>query len=199
MYKTILITVFATVIVFALSMKLFFASILSGFGYAITTVDNLNSLYESRQIMKNIKKHHKAKKVKASKTFVKRSGRKIAASAVAASTVGTIAVIGTVATLEISDYCNEKEDFINEENILYGKDQKFDYGVCFQEAKLDLEASLEEVKHKVSQSSSDMLKGAKTYSDETWSDINNYIKQAYMSGNEYSFELGGALYDWIYK
>lgn len=58
--------------------------------------------------MQKMQSRHKSKSANVSKRFVKRSGKKLAITAVSAATIGIVAVIGTLTYLEISQYCDEK-------------------------------------------------------------------------------------------
>jgi hypothetical protein len=191
--KTVVLTFTFTIIAIALSAKIFFTSILTGLGYTVTTIDSLNKLNHSQQIVEKVKKRHKSKKIKATKTFVKNSGKKIATSAIAASTVGTLAVIGAVTAFEMREFCDEKKELLEESNILHDTDIKFDYSVCLKDAKEDSKKFIDEVTDNVSLASSELIKNTKIYSDETWSDIKASIQSTYISTSNFSSDLWSAI------
>ena len=78
--------------------------------------------------MQKVKIRHKLKRLKLSKKFIKRTSRKISVSAVSAATIGTAAVVVTIASLEIYDYCNDKKELLEDGNILFKSNEEFDYG-----------------------------------------------------------------------
>ena len=137
MIKVILMSISATLLAVAFTASMFLNSILGVFGLASTSIQTLNNLQESKQIIDKVKKRHKVKKRNVSKRFTKRAGRRIAASAVSAATIGTAAVVVAVATIEVIDYCDDKEEIHNDENLLFKSDEKFDYDECLNEAEED--------------------------------------------------------------
>jgi len=112
---------------------LFLSSILGAFGLVTTSADNLGRLLASQQVVDKIKARHQAKKSRVTRRFAKRTGKRVASSAVAAATIGTVAVVAVVAGLEVVDYCDQKEALNEEANILYDRDEAFDYQFCLEE------------------------------------------------------------------
>ena len=166
--KIIFISISATLIVAFFVMSIFLNSILGVFGLASTTVDALNNLKESKQILDVVKKRHNIKALNISKRFTKRSSKKAAASAVSAATLGTAAVVITVVGLEVMDYCNEKQELHEEGNILFKTNNKFNYTECLSEAKNDSKAIIISIKNAVPAAILSSWENTKSISRETW-------------------------------
>ena len=66
------------------------------------------------------------KKSRITKRFVKRSGKRVASGALAAATVGTVAVVAAMTTIEIADYCEEQKELQADLDILDGTSTEFD-------------------------------------------------------------------------
>ena len=103
MLKTILITFSVTAGTLALAAHLFLNSLLGVFGLAATSVETLVQLKAFQRIVEAMKQRHTRKKNRIIKRFIKRSGRRVASTALAAITVGTVAVAGVMTSMEISD------------------------------------------------------------------------------------------------
>ena len=148
--KATLGAISVTIIAIAMTATLFLNSILGVFGLISTSVSNLASLKESQLVVNRMKDRHKVKKDNVSKRFVKKSSKRVASTAVAASTIGTVAVVLTVASLEVSDYCDENKELAEDENILYGTENEFDYESCLKEGKDHAITIMELVKNHIS-------------------------------------------------
>jgi len=135
--KRILKSLTITVITVALIAKFFLSGFLGLFGYSAIALEELQKLTASRQVVDKMKARHKTKKVNATKKFYKRAGKKVSATALSAATLGTVAVVGTLTYLEISQYCEEQKELIDDENILFSTNQSFDTEVCLSSAKED--------------------------------------------------------------
>jgi mannitol-specific phosphotransferase system IIBC component len=92
MIKTIINTVLFTVTVLSIVFSIFLNSILGLFGLVSTSLDTLNQLKDSQEIVETMKERNKSKKEKAPKRFARKASTRVAASAVAAATIGTAAV-----------------------------------------------------------------------------------------------------------
>ncbi|MFV1985549.1 MAG: hypothetical protein ACC657_18515 [Thiohalomonadales bacterium] len=149
-------------------MSVFLNSILGAFGLVSTTVDTLNNLKESKHILDIVKKRHKNKKLNISKKFTKRLSKKAAASAVSAATLGTGAVVITVAGLEVMDYCNELRELHEEDNILFKTKAKFYYTECLNEAKDDSQEIIVAIKEAVPIAIRKTWEETKSISRATW-------------------------------
>ncbi len=106
-------------------------------GYSAIPLSELAKLKTSSQVVDKMKARHKTKKVNATKKFYKKAGKKVSVTAVSAATLGTVAVVGTLTYLEISQYCEEQKELIDEENILFSTDMAFDAESCMSSAKED--------------------------------------------------------------
>ena len=87
MIKTIFFTFTATMAVVTLVATLFLNTILGAFGLAATSIETLQNLKTSQQIVKRMKTRQAQKKLKVTKRFAKRPAKRIASAAVAAATV----------------------------------------------------------------------------------------------------------------
>jgi len=158
--KAVLSTLMLTGFTAFIAFKFFFASILSLFGYAALPIEQMSKLAHSKKIVQKMQTRHKTKNANASKRFIKRSGKKVAITAVSAATIGTVAVIGTLTYLEISQYCEEKRVLNDDANILFDTNTKFDMQACLEQGKQDSAHFANEAWQSV-----------KSSSDEIWDDI----------------------------
>lgn len=171
MLKTILLTMTATAAALSLAASLFLNSILGFFGLAATGAATLSQLRASQQVLEQVKKRHAAKRRHVSKRLVKRSGKRVASTALAAATVGTVGVAVVMTGLEIEDYCKEKESLQEDANLLHGTDTPFDYELCLQESRGDAKAILTEAKNSAEVAASEALAFSGTYSREAWNKV----------------------------
>lgn len=155
--STMLSTVFFIFLSAAIAVKFFFSSILSLFGYAAIPIDNLSQLTHSKKIVQKMQNRHKTKSASVSKRFIKRSGKKVAITAVSAATIGTVAVIGTLTYLEVSQFCDEKSVLNEDANVLFDTQDVFDMQACLEQGKQDSAQFANEAWQNVKESSSDVL------------------------------------------
>jgi hypothetical protein len=196
MIKVIITTFTATLAGLIASFSIFMNGILGAFGLAATSVETVNDLRASQAIVEKMRKRHETKKLNVSKKFVKRSGKKIASTSVAAATIGTAAVAVTVAGLEVHDYCEEKEELLTDENILFGTDAEFDYQMCLEEAQKDSESILISVKDSISESVAVSWEHTKDYSAEKWSATKKASAEAWDKVSQSTEGLWERLSDW---
>jgi len=135
MIKTIFLTFSASITAFAIVCSLFLNPILGAFGLVTTSAATLRSLRASEQIVQQIKQRHQLKQARVAKKMAKQSGKRVASAALAAATLGTVAVAITVASLEIADYCENKKELQEDYNILYGTNRAFDLNQCLDAGK----------------------------------------------------------------
>lgn len=162
--KKLLKNIAITVVTIVLIAKFFLSGFLGLFGYSAVTLSELQRLTASKQVVEKMKTRHKAKKVNATKKFYKRAGKKVSATALSAATLGTVAVVGTLTYLEISQYCEEQKELIDDENILFSTHELFDTTACLSRAKEDsmaiTSAALAEVKGSVVNASDQIIDNA---------------------------------------
>lgn len=103
-----LLTSSGTLIIIFLSSWLFLNSLLAMFGLAVTSIHTLKNLHASQNVVNHMKQRHQVKKRHLTNAFTKRSAKKITSTALAAATIGTVAVAITMVSLEVSDYCEQK-------------------------------------------------------------------------------------------
>ena len=160
--STLLLTVFAAFI----ALKFFFSGIFALFGYAALPIEQLSKLTHSKKIVQKMQSRHKTKSANVSKRFIKRSGKKVAITAVSAATIGTVAVIGTLTYLEISQYCDEKRVLNDDANILFDTKEQFDLQACLEQGKQDSAHFANEAWQSVKSSGSEILDNIEKSSDE---------------------------------
>ena len=131
MFKTILITFTTTAGALAFAANLFLNSILGMFGLAATSVETLSKLQASHEVVQKMKSRQLRKQKQISKRFVKRSGKRVASGALAAATVGTVAVVAAMTTIEIAGYCEEQKELQADMDIINGTSTEFDLDRCF--------------------------------------------------------------------
>ncbi|HKJ76118.1 MAG TPA: hypothetical protein VKA64_02855 [Gammaproteobacteria bacterium] len=146
MFRTILLTFTATTAALGLAGSLFLNTLLGSFGLVATSVETMRGLQASKQVVETLKDRHHRKRLKAGKRFAKRTTKRVASGAVAAATIGTVAVAITMTTMEVNDYCDEKRELQKEANILYGEDVAFDWEQCYEEGKEDAKMILADAK-----------------------------------------------------
>ncbi|WP_321323988.1 hypothetical protein [Thiomicrorhabdus sp.] len=168
MIKTIFITISTTLIVATFVVSTFLNGILGLFGLASTSTKTLNELRNSKQVVENMKKRHAEKKLAVSKKYVKRSSQKIASSAVAAATIGTAGVVVTIAGLEVYEYCEDKKELQEDENILFNKKEEFNFNECLIAANEDSKEIVTSVKKAVPEIVDQAWEDTKGFSSETW-------------------------------
>ena len=181
MIKVILMSISATLLVVVFITSMFLNSILGVFGLASTSIETLNNLQESKQIIDKVKKRHKTKKSNMSKKFLKRSSRKITASAVSAASIGTAAVVITVMSLEMLDYCDDKKELQDNENILFNKTNSFNYSECMKEAQKDSSAMILSAKQAFPKMVANSWDSTKNISGSAWEATKATSVQAWLS------------------
>jgi len=166
MIKAILSTFFTLSFAVFIAVKFFFSSLLGLFGYSALPLESLAKLNHSKEIVKKMKTRHKSKSANVSKRFIKRSGKKVAITAVSAATIGTVAVIGTLTYLEISQYCDDKKILNEDENILFDTDKQFDMEECLEQGKKDSASFANEAWKNIKQSSDEVFDDIEKSTDE---------------------------------
>lgn len=171
MLKTILLTMTATVATLSLAASIFLNSLLGFFGLAATSVQTLTHLHTSQQILEQVKKRHALKRHRVSRRLVKRSGRRVASTALAAATVGTVGVAVVMTGLEIEDYCEQMRSLQEDANLMYRTDTVFDHEQCMQEAQQDGEAILGEATDSMQVAASEALTAGGEYGRQAWNNV----------------------------
>ena len=111
------------------------------------------------------------KKSRITKRFVKRSGKRVASGALAAATVGTVAVVAAMTTIEIADYCEEQKELQADLDILDGTSTEYDLDKCIEQSGEHAKAIYAEAKSAVTSAAADALDSTKNYSQALWTDI----------------------------
>jgi hypothetical protein len=166
MMKAVISTFMVTVIAGVIIIKFFLSSLLSLFGYAALPIESLKSLTHSKKIVQKMQHRNKVKSANVSKRFIKRSGKKVAVTAVSAATIGTVAVIGTLTYVEISQYCEDKQVLNEEANILFDTNKQFDMNACLEQGKQDSAQFANNAWQNVKETSFQVLDSVEQTSDE---------------------------------
>ena len=195
--KTILLTFTTTMAALTFAANLFLNSILGVFGLVTTSVDTLTNLQSSQKIVEKMKTRHKAKKLDITKNFAKRTSKKLASTALAAATIGTVAVVVTVASIEVADYCEEKKSLQEDYNILYGTKQEFDFNHCLEEGKNESKMMLEEIKLSTTEAVNSAMSSTVEYSNEKWLAIKEASAEVFKSSEIATNELWSSLKEWM--
>jgi hypothetical protein len=164
--KAVISTLIVVLITSFIAIKFFFTSIFALFGYAALPIDNLQQLTHSKKVVQKMQNRHKTKSANVSKRFIKRSGKKVAVTAVSAATIGTVAVIGTLTYLEISQYCDEKRMLNEDANVLFDTHTEFDMNACLEQGKDDSAHFANEAWESVKESSNDIFDDIEQSTDE---------------------------------
>jgi hypothetical protein len=179
----------ATLAAVSLAASLFLNSILGIFGLAATSVETLTKLRNSQQVLEKVKQHHATKKTRVANRLTKRSTKRVASTALAAATVGTVAVAIVMTGLELENYCDEKASLQDDDNLLYGTEIQFDYEQCLEESQEDANVILAEAKDTVTSSVSDAFEKTSEFSKETWADIQTAWDQGVHSTHDKAREV----------
>lgn len=180
--KTLLLTLFATLSVVALLGSLFLNTLLGAFGLVATSTELLQRLTVSQRVVEQMRSRHQQKKLQLTKRLSTKASRRVASTALAAATIGTVAVAMTVTSLEIADYCEQKEALQEDENILYGSAIEFDLEQCFEEGAEESKAILSELQRSSVSAVADAFAAASDYSAAIWLAIKQAGMQALSSG-----------------
>jgi len=159
--KTIILTFSATCAVIALAASVFLNSILGFFGLAAVSLEKFNELRTAQSVVEKMKGKHHERRANIGKSFAKRTGKRIATSATAAATIGTLAVTAAVVAIEVEDYCDEKKSLQDEANLLFGTENSFDTENCYEEAKKDVETLIRDIQASSSESMSNIMDSVK--------------------------------------
>ena len=189
--KIILATVCVCIATGALVLNLFLTTILGTFGLAMTSVDKLQQMRQSQRVVDKMKARHADKKSALAKRHSKRAGKRIASTALAAATIGTVAVAVTMATIEVDDYCDEQRVLQDDANILYGTEVEFDLGQCVDQGLQDSAGLLSEVKHSAGQAVAEALESSAVYSAEAW----QAVKQQGVDALQLAGDVAASLWD----
>ena len=197
MIKTILLTFSVTLTSIALIASLFLNTILGAFGLASTSIETLQNLKNSHLVAQRMKTLHKQRKIKTTKRFAARSGKRVASTALAAATIGTVAVVTAMTYLEISDYCDQKQDLQEDANILYGTEVEFNFDQCIEEGKKESKRILSEVKEYSIETASSTFDNTVRYSAEKWAAIKEATMQALQSTGDSASGLWESTRSWL--
>ncbi len=188
--KAVLLTLIFTGCALFVTAKFFFANVLALFGYAAMPLTELAHLTQAKQIVHKMQKRHKSKSANVSKRFIKRSGKKVAVTAVSAATIGTVAVIGTLTYLEISHFCEEKRTLNDDANILFGENDSFDMQACLSQGKHDsanfaneawqqVKNSSQEIYSSIEQSTDELLDPSRKATVELFESMDRWFEQVF--------------------
>jgi hypothetical protein len=164
--KAVLSTLFVVGISGFIAVKFFLSSIFTLFGFIALPIDDFSRLNHSKQIVQKMQNRHKVKTANVSKRFIKRSGKKVAITAASAATIGTVAVIGTLTYLEISQFCDDKRILNDDANILFDTQQEFDMQACLEQGKQESAEFANEAWQNVKSSGNDMIDSFEQSTDE---------------------------------
>ena len=195
--KTVFLTVAATLVAAGLAASLFLNTILGAFGLAATSIDALQNLRASQQVVEKMKKRHAHKEANVSRKLAKGSTKRVASTALAAATVGTVGVAVTMASFEVAKYCEEKEELQDDANILYGTNVAFDFDQCLEEGKEDSKQMLEDLKNSSVEAIADAFDESAKYSAETWAAIRAASVEAFQAAGAAVGELWDATRAWL--
>lgn len=172
-------------------------SILGMFGFAVNSIEMVDDLARSNKIVETMQKRNELKRKNASNKFIKKSSKRISSSVLAASTIGTVAVVLVVSSLEVIDYCDEKRELLAEQDLLFDTNSEFDYQICLKEAGADSGRVAEEIKNSASSSVQEAWGDAKDYSDKKWNEITNSLDSMYDSTSTSTRNFWDSMTKWM--
>ncbi len=197
--KTIFLTFSVTVAAVTVAASLFLNTILGAFGLAVTSIETLQKLQASQQVVQRMTERHDQKKRKAAKKLAERSTKRVASTALAAATIGAVAVAVTMISLEVADYCEEKKEIQEDANLLNATQIEFNLEQCIEEGKEDSKAILSEMKNSSVLAISTAFSNTALYSGEKWAAVKEASVQALQSMGEASGGLWDAVKSWLTK
>jgi hypothetical protein len=199
MIKTILLTVSVTLAVVGFVASMFLNTILGAFSLTATSIAAMNSLQVSQGIVQKMKDRNKDKKLDLAKQFVKRSSKRVGATASAAATtipgVAVVAVAIVSTGLEVSHYCDQQRELQSDSNILDGTNIDFDTKQCLEAAKEDAKAIWEEVKKLSTDGLTSAVKEPSKFSEE----IMDRVRKALESAGGTASEVWDEIHVWLTK
>jgi len=195
--RNIVLTITATMAAVSFATSLFLNSILGAFGLVTTSVEALNNLKSSQHIVEQMKTRQQVKKQKLTQKLAQRSTRRVASASLAAATIGTVAVAVTMAGFEIHDYCEDLESLHHDSNVLYGRQDKFNFQQCLEEGQEESKRILSEVKESASDSVIQALDSTLEYSAEKWLEIKASAEHALASSSAATSELWSSSKKWL--
>jgi len=195
--RNIVLTITATMAAVSFAASIFLHSILGAFGLVTTSVEALNNLKSSQHIVEQMKTRQQVKKQKLTQKLAQRSTRRVASASLAAATIGTVAVAVTMAGFEIHDYCEDLESLHHDSNVLYGRQDKFNFQQCLEEGQEESKRILSEVKESASDSVIQALDSTLEYSAEKWLEIKASAEHALASSSAATSELWSSSKKWL--
>jgi hypothetical protein len=150
MVRTIVTTAAITASVLLFISTIFYQSILGLFGLTAASVTAIAELRQAKHVVEQLKKKHDVKKNAISSRYIKKAGKRAATSAITALTIGTAGVVTAVVSFEAINYCEERKELQEDENILNGSNQTFSIDQCFEEAKSDFKRIAQEARADIS-------------------------------------------------
>jgi hypothetical protein len=191
--KPILLTFTTTIAALTFASTFFLNTLLGTFGLAATSIDTLNTLKSSQMVVDKMKTRHHIKKQALTKNLAKRSSRRVASASLAAATIGTVAVAVTMTGFEIHDYCEDKASLQNEQNILFGTSNTFDFESCIEEGKIESKRILLDVKAAASEHVNNAIESTAQYSHEKWNALKESNNNTFSSVDKATNELSDSL------
>ena len=195
--KPVLLTFTTTLAALTFASTFFLNTLLGTFGLAATSIDTLNNLKSSQMVVDKMKTRHQLKKQALTKKLAKRSSRRVATASLAAATIGTAAVAITMTGFEIHDYCEDKASLQDEQNILFGTNNEFDFEACIDEGKIESKRILLDVKAAASEHVNNAINSTTQYSHEKWNALKALNNDTFSSTDDAVNELKDSLKSWL--
>jgi hypothetical protein len=104
-------------------------------GYVAVSAATYAAYKSASMAIDKIKQRNIAKKSDLKQKTAKKAGKRLGASAIAAGTVGTVAVVGVGTSFLIEDHCEDLREIYELDSLLGPQELQFDYGVCLADTK----------------------------------------------------------------
>lgn len=179
------------------AFSLFLNSILAAFGLVATSIEQMNQLRQSQQVVETMKDRNADKKHKSPRKFAQKAGKKLSTTAVAAATVGTVAVVGVTTFFLAEEYCDEKEELNEETNLLYGTNEAFNRKACLTAAEQDVKVVWDDVKEGATGAVKTAIDETSEYSSEKWAAVKEATAAALRKANESTGETWTDMKSWF--
>jgi hypothetical protein len=181
MVKVVIPTVVATLAVAFVAGWAFLHPLLGAVGLAAVPRATLERLHASDRAVDALRQRNAQERAELDREFAQRAARHVASTTIAAATVGPPAVAMATMTVEAGRYCERKEALVRDADLLLGTTTAFDRERCFEDAKRESVAILDEVKRTASKAASEALDLSARVGDEAWSKLREAGRQAFES------------------
>lgn len=111
--------------------------------------------------------------------------------------MGTVAVAVTMISLEVADYCEEKQQLQEDANILYGTQTEFDLQQCIEGGKEDSRRLFNQPKNSSVKAVRNVFTSKADFSADRWAAIKEANIQALQTTGKAASSVWDAAISWV--